>query len=93
MFSDTERLRPLAEATGGSVRRLAEAGGAIAIPRLQLTRSGRLSGSDWIGFRPSDSAVVRGVSVYPLGLGLAALAALAAAVLAMWLAEGRRGRV
>ncbi|MET7242392.1 hypothetical protein ABZT49_03410 [Methylobacterium sp. EM32] len=93
VFSDTERLRPIAEATGGSVRRLAEAGGGIAIPRLQIARSGRLSGSDWIGFRPSDSAVVRGVSVYPLGLGLAALAALAAAVLAMWLVEGRRGRV
>ncbi|AWB24048.1 hypothetical protein DA075_26825 [Methylobacterium currus] len=93
VFSDTERLRSIAEATGGSVRRLAEAGGGIAVPRLQIARSGRLAGSDWIGFRPSDSAVVRGVSVYPLGLGLAALAALAAAVLAMWLAEGRRGRV
>ncbi len=51
VFSDTERLRPLAEATGGSVRRLAEAGGGLAIPRLQIARSGRLSGSDWIGFR------------------------------------------
>jgi len=30
--------------------------------------------------------------VYPLALGLAALAALAAALLAMWLVEGRRGR-
>jgi hypothetical protein len=92
VFSDTERLRPIAEATGGSVRRVAEAAGGIAVPRLQIARSGRLAGSDWIGFRPSDSAVVRGVSVYPLGLGLAALAALAAAVLTMWLAEGRRGR-
>jgi hypothetical protein len=92
VFSDTERLRPVAEATGGSVRRLAEAGGAATVPRLQIARSGRLAGAEWIGFRPSDSAVVRGVSVYPLALGLVALALLTAAVLAMWLAEGRRGR-
>ncbi|RVU18704.1 hypothetical protein [Methylobacterium oryzihabitans] len=92
VFSDTERLRPVAEATGGSVRRLAEAGGGLTVPRLQIARSGRLAGAEWIGFRPSDSAVVRGVSVYPLALGLVALALLAAAVLAMWLVEGRRGR-
>ncbi|MBE7203059.1 MAG: hypothetical protein INR70_35410, partial [Parafilimonas terrae] len=92
VFSDTERLKAAAEASGGSVRRVAEAGGAIQVPRLASVRSGRLAGGDWIGFRPSDSANIRGVEVYPLALGLAALAALAAAVLAMWLVEGRRGR-
>lgn len=92
VFSDTERLRPVAEGSGGSVRRLSDASGALQVPRLQSLRGGRLAGSDWIGFRPSDSANIRGVEVYPLALGLAALAALAAAVLAMWLIEGRRGR-
>lgn len=92
VFSDTERLRPAAEASGGSIRRLADASGAVQVPRLQSLRGGRLAGSDWIGFRPSDSATIRGVEVYPLALGLIALAALAAAVLAMWLVEGRRGR-
>ena len=92
VFSDTERLRPAAEASGGSVRRLAETAGGVQVPRLQILRGGRLAGADWIGFRPSDSANVRGVEVYPLALGLVALAALAAAVLAMWLVEGRRGR-
>ncbi|WP_336485418.1 hypothetical protein [Methylobacterium nigriterrae] len=91
VFSDTERLKPVADASGGSIRRVADAGG-LSVPRLQSVRSGRLSGADWIGFRPSDSANIRGVEVYPLALGLAALAALAAAVLAMWLVEGRRGR-
>ena len=82
-----------------SVQAVLNADGTLADSQIdgaqvgdQIARSGRLSGSDWIGFRPSDSAVVRGVSVYPLGLGLAALAAIAAAVLAMWLVEGRRGR-
>lgn len=92
VFSDTERLKALAEGTGGSIRRLAESGGGLAVPRLQAVRGGRLSGADWIGFRPSDSANIRGVEVYPLALGLWALAALAGAVLAMWLVEGRRGR-
>ena len=74
------------------MRRVAAAGGGIEVPRLQITRGGRLGGADWIGFRPSDSATIRGVEVYPLGIGLWALVALAAAVLAMWLVEGRRGR-
>ena len=91
VFSDTERLRAVAEGTGGSIRRVAEAGGGIGVPRLQSVRGGRLSGGDWIGFRPSDSANIRGVEVYPLALGLAALALIAGAVLAMWLVEGRRG--
>ena len=93
VFSDTERLKALAEGTGGSIRRLAEVGGGTAVPRLQSVRSGRLAGADWIGFRPSDSANIRGVEVYPLALGLWALVALAGAILAMWLVEGRRGRV
>jgi len=92
VFSDTERLKAVAEGSGGSIRRVADAGGTTQVPRLATVRSGRLAGGDWIGFRPSDSANIRGVEVYPLALGLAALAALAAAVLAMWLVEGRRGR-
>ncbi|WP_375455474.1 hypothetical protein [uncultured Methylobacterium sp.] len=92
VFSDTERLKPVADASGGSIRRVADASGAVVVPRLQSVRGGRLSGADWIGFRPSDGADIRGVEVYPLALGLAALALLAAAVLAMWLVEGRRGR-
>jgi hypothetical protein len=54
-----------------------------------VTAGSRFSGSDWLGLRPSDSAIVRGVSVIPLGLGLIALGVLLGAVLAMWLAEGR----
>ncbi|KQO77800.1 hypothetical protein [Methylobacterium sp. Leaf88] len=92
VFSDTERLKALAEGTGGSIRRIADAAGGTVVPRLQSVRSGRLGGADWIGFRPSDSANIRGVEVYPLALGLWALVALAGAVLAMWLVEGRRGQ-
>ncbi|MCE4222812.1 hypothetical protein HCU64_03530 [Methylobacterium sp. C25] len=92
VFSDTERLKSVAEASGGTIRRVSDANGGTTIPRLQIVRGGRLGGADWIGFRPSDSANILGVEVYPLALGLWALAALALAVLAMWLVEGRRGR-
>jgi hypothetical protein len=93
VFSDTERLRPLAEATGGSVRRVSEGAGQFTVPRIQAVRSGsRLAGADWIGIRPSESAVIRGVSVIPLGLGFLGLAVLLGGVLAAWVAEGRRRR-
>ena len=91
VFSDTERLREVSEATGGSVRRLSDASGPPAVPRIQVVRSGtRLAGVDWIGVRPSESSIVRGVRVYPLGLGLWAVAALLGAVLLAWVVEGRR---
>ncbi len=91
VFSDTEALRPLAEATGGSVRRVAALGEDVIVPRIQSVRSGtRLAGGDWIGIRPSDTAIVRGVSVLPLALGFLGLALLLGALLAAWLSEGRR---
>jgi hypothetical protein len=92
VFSNTEALRPIAEATGGSVRRVAaESGQDITVPRILAVRSGsRFAGGDWLGIRPSDSAIVRGVSVFPIALGLLGLALLIGATLATWLAEGRR---
>ena len=92
VFSDTEALRAIAEATGGSVRRVAaEFGDGVVVPRIQAVRSGtRFAGGDWIGIKPSDSAIVRGVSVFPLALGLLGLALLVGAALAAWIAEGRR---
>ena len=92
VFSDPEPLRGIAEATGGSVRRVAgESGGEVAVPRILPVRSGsRFAGGDWIGIRPSESAIVRGVSVFPLALGLLGLVLLIGTTLAAWIAEGRR---
>jgi hypothetical protein len=54
-------------------------------------RSGsRFAGADWVGIRPSNSAVVRGVSVFPLALGFLGLALFLGATLAAWVSEGRR---
>ncbi|WP_029029380.1 membrane protein [Salinarimonas rosea] len=93
VFSSTAHLAPLVAETGGSVRRLAEGAGAVVVPRIQTVRSdARLSGADWIGIRPSEAAVVRGVSVVPLALGFVGVVLLLGAVLAGWLAEGARRR-
>ncbi|HZH11583.1 MAG TPA: hypothetical protein VEZ24_14575 [Microvirga sp.] len=92
VFSNTEALTPIAEATGGSVRRVATEGNqSIIVPRILAVHSGsRLSGGDWIGLKPSDSAIVRGVSVFPLALGFVGLALLIGTTLAAWVTEGRR---
>jgi hypothetical protein len=63
----------------------------VTVPRIQAVRSGsRFAGGDWIGIRPSESAIVRGVSVFPLALGLLGLLLLIGATVATWVAEGRR---
>ena len=65
-------------------------GADITVPRILPVRSGsRFAGGDWIGIRPSESAIVRGVSVFPLALGLIGLVLLVGATLATWIAEGR----
>jgi len=93
VFSNTELLLPIAQSTGGSVRRVAEdgTGDDVTVPRILSVRSGsRFAGGDWIGIRPSESAIVRGISIFPLALGLLGLALLVGATLAAWVAEGRR---
>jgi membrane protein implicated in regulation of membrane protease activity len=90
VFSTTEQLADIVAETGGSVRRLSREEGALSVPRIQSVRGdARAYGNDWIGIRPSGSAVVLGVSVTPLALGLLGLLLLLGAVLAAWLGEGR----
>jgi hypothetical protein len=92
VISTTEKLRPLIEATGGTVRRLAAAAGdAINIPRI-VAQQGvpTFGGSDFIGVKRTNSSVVRGVGIMPLALGWSGILALLGIVLLTWLYEGRR---
>ncbi|CAN1539060.1 hypothetical protein MCEMSEM23_01686 [Rhabdaerophilaceae bacterium] len=90
VISTVDLLQPVAEATGGSVRRIA-ANGTVTIPRLVDIRTGnRFSGSDYIGLRPNSASVLKGISIYPLGLGFLGLGLLLLPLIAMWFAEGRR---
>ncbi|MBN9061142.1 MAG: hypothetical protein BGP06_03285 [Rhizobiales bacterium 65-9] len=91
VVSTTELLQPIADATGGSVRRLVERGDALRLPNLVMMRAATRYGSgDSIGLRANDQSVVRGVSVWPVFVGLAGLLLLASLLIGAWLGEGGR---
>ncbi len=94
VLSDAGRIRPMAEAVGGSSRRIGrEQGPEVDLPRLVPVRGGgRLAGGDWVGLRISDTGVVRGVSLAPVFLGASGLLLLLGALMAGWLGEGGRRR-
>ena len=95
VVSTTEKLRPIAEATGGSIRRIsAGSGDAIIMPRLvAMHEAPSYGGSDWIGIRRTESSVVRGVGVLPLAIGFIGLLALLGSSVLAWAVEGRGPRV
>lgn len=87
--SSPELLRPLAEATGGAVLRLAR-GADIAVPAIRLVRHADAAhGDDWIGLRQREASVVRGVSTLPILAGALGMLLLLAALATMWAREGR----
>ncbi len=89
-------LRPMVEATGGRIARMADTSGNPIVPRIVPIRSGgTVSGSDWIGVRMSEASVLKGIVRVPLFGGYAGPAAfLALLVLVLlpgltWFREGR----
>jgi hypothetical protein len=87
--STAEVLAPLAEATRGDVRRLAD-GGGLNVPRVVAVRSGdTYKGDDWIGLKMSNASVVRGVGVLPVFAGLLGLLLLLGSLAGTWVREGR----
>ncbi|WP_026607207.1 membrane protein [Methylocapsa acidiphila] len=93
VVSTTEKLRPLAEATGGVVRRIASgAGSDIVLPRIVAMRESPLyGGADYAAIKRAGASEVRGVGFIPLAIGVLGLAALLGGVLAAWVFEGRGG--
>ena len=87
--STTDVLRPLAAATGGDVKRLADTGG-MNLPRIVAMRSSdTFRGDDWIGLKMREASVVRGIGVLPVFAGLLGLLLLVGALAATWAREGR----
>jgi hypothetical protein len=87
--STTETLTPLAHATGGDVRRVAD-GSGIELPRIVGVHSSSVfHGDGWMGVRLRDASVVKGVGVLPMFAGLIGLMLLLGAFAATWLREGR----
>ena len=91
VVSTTEKLRPLAEATGGSARRIGTGNGdAVSMPRLvAMHEAPSYSGSDYIGVKRTDSSTVAGIGLLPLAVGAIGLAALLGSTVLAWVAEGR----
>jgi hypothetical protein len=98
VVSTTEKLRPLAEATGGSVRRLsATQADDVGVPRIVgLNPAPSYSGSDYIGVKRTGASELIGARSTSLASGFFGLALLLGAVVAGWLSEAgrfeRRGR-
>jgi hypothetical protein len=87
--STTAVMEPLAEATGGGVRRLSD-GSSLSVPRILGVRSSdTLKGDDWIGLKVREASVVRGIGVLPVFAGLLGLLLLVGSLGLMWGREGR----
>jgi hypothetical protein len=87
--STTEVLRPAADATGGSVRRVAGLAG-VSLPSIVPIRgTADAGGRDWIGLRTTDDSVLQSVSRVPMFGGFFGLALLLLALGSMWYREGR----
>ncbi len=87
--STTDMLKPLAQASGGDVRRLVE-GSSIELPRIVPVHSSSVfRGDGWMGVKMRDASVVKGVGVLPMFAGLIGLLLLLGAFAATWLREGR----
>ena len=94
VVSTLDPLRPLVEATGGTIRRIAASGDGVNIPRFSSMRESPVyGGADYAGFKRTGASVVTGVGVAPLAVGFIGLLILLGSVLAGWLWEGRRKRV
>ncbi len=91
VVSTPDRLRAIAEATGGSVRRISTGDGdGVTLPRLVAMRDGsRYAGSDYVGVRRTEASVVRSVGIVPLAIGLSGLLLLLGSTVLAWLYEGR----
>ena len=90
--STLERLRPLAEATGGTVRRLSSSSAdSVSMPRVVALNPGpSYGGGDYIGIKRTGATELIGSRSQPLASGFLGLALLLGAVVMTWLVESGR---
>jgi hypothetical protein len=94
VVSTPEKLRPLTEATGGTVRRIADGKqDDVVLPRLVAMRESPVyGGSDYAAIKRTGASEVKGVGIAPLAIGFTGLLALLGSIIAAWIVEGRRRR-
>ena len=90
VVSTPEHLRALAEASGGTVRRLASGEkDALQMPRvISMHEAPSYGGGDFIGVKRAGASELIGVASTPLASGLLGLAALLGLVVLVWRREG-----
>ena len=93
VVSTPDKLRPIAEATGGTVRRIASGNaGDVKLPRiLEMRDSPIYGGSDYVAIKRTGASEVRGIALAPLAIGFVGLVVLLGSLLAAWLYEARSG--
>jgi len=96
VVSTTDKLKPLAEATGGTVRRIGSSSGdAIVMPRIVgLNPSPSYGGGDYIGIKRTGASELIGARSTSLASGFFGLALLLGMVTLAWVSESgglRRG--
>jgi hypothetical protein len=91
VVSTPDKLKPLAEATGGTVRRIGKVDNSdIELPRLvAIGDSPIYGGAGYAAIKRIGASEVKGVSVMPLAIGFLGLAALLGSIIAAWVFEGR----
>jgi hypothetical protein len=87
--STTDVLKDIANATGGSARRI-ESNNTANVPRVVPVHSSTTyRGDDWIGLKMRDASVVRGIGVLPIFAGVIGLLLLIGSLALTWAREGR----
>jgi len=90
VVSTTEKLAPVAEASGGSVRRIESGLTGLDLPGIVPVRpAANTSGGDWMGLRTTNDSVLTAVTRVPLFAGFFGLGLLLLALGSMWYREGR----
>jgi hypothetical protein len=91
LVSTQEILRPIIEASGGTIRRLAASNAeTITMPRIAALREAAVfGGKDYAALKRTGASEVLGVGVTPLAIGFLGLAALLGSILSTWFYEGR----
>jgi hypothetical protein len=93
VVSSTENLRPITEATGGTTRRIADAGASVVMPRVVgLNPSSSYGGVDYIGVKRTGSTELIGARSTSLASGFFGLAVLFGITTLAWVNEGGRLR-
>ncbi len=92
----TQKLDPIAQATGGGVFWTAQTGrsavsqAAPELPRItMMSDATKLAGSGWMALKDRSAFITRGVKLTPLFTGLLALSGLLALLALAWWREGR----